>query len=84
MRARRFSVALPEDVMAAVDRAAASRGVTRSGLLASVLRAMARMQTEAEITAAVNAVMSDPDTAEEQLATARAVAAAGAPEGPDR
>lgn len=70
MPVKKFAISVPEDVMAQVDRAAASRGVTRSRFIADVLRGVASARSDAEVTARINRLFADPEIAREQRATA--------------
>jgi metal-responsive CopG/Arc/MetJ family transcriptional regulator len=74
---KRVTVSLPDDVVAAIDRAAAARGVTRSRLVSDVLRAVARARSEAETRARVDRLVAEPQVAAEQRGTARAFQRAG-------
>src|SRR5262249_7344866 len=56
MAAKKFAISVPEDVMAEIDRAAASRGVTRSRFIAQILALAARQRRDRAITRALDRV----------------------------
>ena len=72
MAARKFAISIPEDVMGHVDRAAKSRGMTRSRFISHVLAQVASARTDAEISRRVDALFSDQEVANEQAETVRA------------
>jgi hypothetical protein len=72
MAVRKIAISIPEDVVTAVDRAAARRRTTRSAYIADVLRRVARARSDAEITQRINAVLDDDAVAREQQDTAAA------------
>lgn len=76
MPARKFAISIPEDVMKQVDRAAASRGVTRSRFIAEVLRRAAQARSDAEITRQLDRVFADTAMSREQRRRARALQSA--------
>jgi metal-responsive CopG/Arc/MetJ family transcriptional regulator len=67
MTTRKTAIAVPEEVLAEVDRAARSRGVSRSSYITAVLRAAVRARRDAEITAKLNALFSDEAATAAQL-----------------
>ena len=81
MAAKKFAISVPEEVMRQVDALAARQGVTRSRLIADVLRKVARARSDAEITRRVNALFRDPAIVSEQAETARAYQRAGSSPG---
>jgi hypothetical protein len=81
MPVKKLAISVPEDVVRAVDRAARSRGVTRSRFITDLLRVAARLRTDAEITAEVDRVLADSGLGGEQRATARAFQRAGSRRG---
>lgn len=83
MAAKKLAISLPEDVLAQVDRAAADRGLTRSGFIAQVLRQVARARGDAQVTARLNRLFGDPEVADEQSRTARGFRAAAPAQGWD-
>lgn len=76
MPAKKIAISVPEEVLAAVDRAAARRSVTRSRFISDVLRRVAAARSDAEVRRCVNELFSDPEIAGEQREAARAGAAA--------
>jgi metal-responsive CopG/Arc/MetJ family transcriptional regulator len=80
MAAKKIAISVPEDVLDQVDRAASQRGLTRSGFITEVLRRVAAARADAEVRRRVDELFSDPDVAEEQRETARAIATALPPE----
>ena len=76
MAAKKIAISVPEEVLTAVDRAAAERSVTRSRFITDVLRRVAAARTDAEVRRRVDELFSDPRIAGEQRETARAGAAA--------
>ena len=70
MASKKFAISIPEDVMAHVDRAAAARGLTRSGFIARVLRRVARARADAEVTRRIDELFADPAIAAEQRGSA--------------
>jgi metal-responsive CopG/Arc/MetJ family transcriptional regulator len=81
MPVRKLAISLPEDVVRQVDRAAAQRGVTRSRFIADVLRVVAQIRADAEITARIDALVGNPEIAAEQRETAAAYQRAGSRHG---
>jgi len=81
MPVKKLAISVPEDVIRAVDRAAAARRVTRSRFISDTLRVVARARTDAEIRARVDRVMADVDVAAEQRDTALAYQRAGSRRG---
>jgi antitoxin component of RelBE/YafQ-DinJ toxin-antitoxin module len=78
---RRLVVSVPEDVLHDVDAAATSLGLTRSELVNLVLRRVASVRRDAEITRRIDHVMRDLETQEDLAASARHLAAARRDEG---
>ena len=72
MAVRKIAISIPEDVVEAIDQAAARRSTTRSAYIADVLRRVARARSDAEITRRINEVLSDASVAREQRDTAAA------------
>ena len=72
MPTTKFAISIPPAVMAEVDRAAASRGVTRSRFIADVLERVASARSDREITRRLDALFADESLNEEQRATAAA------------
>ena len=59
MTHRKTAIAVPEDVLAAVDRAARARGESRSRFISRVLRLAVRAQRDAEVTRRLDALFAD-------------------------
>jgi hypothetical protein len=55
------TVAVPEDVLAAIDRAAQARGESRSKYVTRVLRAAVRARRDAEITRRLDELFASED-----------------------
>ena len=70
MAYRKTAIAVPEDLLADVDRAARSRGESRSRYITRVLRAAVRARRDAEVTAKLDALFADESFAGEQKDTA--------------
>src|SRR5262249_26477681 len=72
MAAKKFAISVPEDVMAEIDRAAASRGVTRSRFIAQILALAAPHRRDRAIPRALARVFAEDGVADEQRRSARA------------
>ena len=59
MAYRKTAIAIPEDVLSAVDRAARARGESRSRFISRVLRLTVRAQRDAEVTRRLDALFAD-------------------------
>ena len=70
MAMKKIAISLPEPVLERVDRLAASRGESRSHLIATVLDRVARAKRDRDITAQIDALLADGTIAAEQKATA--------------
>jgi metal-responsive CopG/Arc/MetJ family transcriptional regulator len=70
MAMKKIAISLPEPVLERVDRLAASRGESRSHLIATVLDRVARAKRDRDITAEIDALLADGTIAAEQKATA--------------
>jgi hypothetical protein len=81
MPVRKIAISVPEDVLLQVDRAAKSRGMTRSRFISQALRRIAGARRDAEITRRIDELFSDPEIAREQVDTARAFQRARSPRG---
>jgi len=67
---KKIAISLPEPVLERVDELAASRGESRSRLIATVLDRVARSKRDRDITARIDALLADGTIAAEQKATA--------------
>jgi metal-responsive CopG/Arc/MetJ family transcriptional regulator len=74
---RKTAIAVPEEVLAAVDRAARARGESRSKYVTRVLRAAVRARRDAEITRRLNELFEQEEVAAAQHRGARALDRAG-------
>jgi Arc/MetJ-type ribon-helix-helix transcriptional regulator len=70
MAMKKIAISLPEPVLEQVDKLAASRGESRSHLIATVLDRVARAKRDRDITAQIDALLADGTMAAEQKATA--------------
>ena len=70
MAMKKIAISLPEPVLERVDRLAASRGESRSRLIATVLDRVARAKRDRDITAQIDALLADGTIAAEQKAPA--------------
>lgn len=77
MAAKKFAISVPEEVMAAVDRAATERGVSRSRFISGILRRVAAARTDTEVTRRINKVLADEELQGGQADEARAFQHAG-------
>lgn len=73
MASRKTAIAVPEDLLADVDRAARQRGESRSRYITTVLRAAVRARRDEEITRRLNELFADEPSKEEQRRTAQAL-----------
>ena len=79
MPLRKTAIALPDDLLSAVDRAADARGESRNRFVTRVLQEAVRARRDADVTRRLNALFADPEVAQEQARTARELDATGAP-----
>lgn len=70
MAMKKIAISLPERVLEGVDNLAASRGESRSHLIATVLDRVARAKRDRDITAQIDALLADGTIAASQKATA--------------
>ena len=59
MAHRKTAIAVPEDVLSAVDRAARARGESRSRFISRILRLAVRAQRDAEVTRRLDALFAN-------------------------
>lgn len=69
---RKTAIAVPADVLAAVDAAARVRGESRSRFITRILRAAVKARRDAEIVRRLNAIFADESVHAEQIETAAA------------
>jgi metal-responsive CopG/Arc/MetJ family transcriptional regulator len=74
---RKTAIAVPEDLLAAVDRAAQDRRESRSQFITRVLRQAVRARRDAEITRRLNELFAAPDLAQQNRLEASELDAAG-------
>jgi hypothetical protein len=67
MAHRKTAIAVPEDLLEAVDAAASARGESRSAFISRVLRIAMRARRDAEITRRLDALFADEALAAEQV-----------------
>ncbi len=65
MPLRKTAIAVPDDLLAAVDRAARERHESRNRFVISVLRHAVRARRDAEITRRLNELFTTPDLAKQ-------------------
>ncbi len=66
MAHRKTAIAVPEELLAEVDRAARERGESRSKFISRVLRLAVRARRDAEVTQRLNALFADESLCKEQ------------------
>ena len=66
MAHRKTAIAVPEEILAEVDRAARERGESRSAFISRVLRLAVRARRDAEVTQRLNALFADESFREAQ------------------
>ena len=67
MAMKKIAISLPEPVLERVDRLAASRGESRSHLIATVLDRVARAQRDRDVTAQIDALLDDEMIVEQKV-----------------
>ena len=77
MAYRKTAIAVPEDIMEEVDRAARERGESRSRFISRVLRLAVRARRDAEVTRRLDALFADESVGEEQRREAQELAQLG-------
>lgn len=77
MPLHKTAIAIPEDLLSAVDRAARARGETRNRFVTRVLQEAVRARRDAEVTRRLNELFAAPDLAQEQAHAAAELDAAG-------
>jgi hypothetical protein len=77
MPLRKTAIAIPDDLLLAVDRAAQSRGESRNRFVTRVLQEAVHARRDAEVTRRLNELFADPDLAREQARTAGELDAVG-------
>jgi len=79
MPLRKTAIAVPDDLLAAVDRAARQRHESRNRFVTRVLQYAVRARRDAEITRRLNELFSAPESAEQQNREASELDAVGTP-----
>ncbi|MFI5395180.1 MAG: ribbon-helix-helix protein, CopG family [Candidatus Binatia bacterium] len=77
MAYRKTAIAVPEDVLEEVDRAARERGESRSRFISRVLRLAVRARRDAEVTRRLDALFADESVREAQRRDAHELAELG-------
>jgi metal-responsive CopG/Arc/MetJ family transcriptional regulator len=79
MPLRKTAIAISEELLAEVDRAARQRHESRNGFVTRVLRFAVRARRDAEITRRLNELFSDADVGEHHRRESAELDAAGTP-----
>jgi hypothetical protein len=77
MPLRKTAIAIPDDLLSAVDRAAQSRGESRNRFVTRVLQEAVHARRDAEVTKRLNDLFADRGLGQEQSRTASALDAVG-------
>lgn len=77
MAHRKTAIAVPEEILEAVDRAARERGESRSRFISRVLRLAVRARRDAEVTRRLDALFADESVHEAQRHDAQELAQLG-------
>ncbi|MEA2561998.1 MAG: hypothetical protein QOH06_3502 [Acidobacteriota bacterium] len=77
MPLRKTAIAIPDDLLSAVDRAAQSRGESRNRFVTRVLQEAVHARRDAEVTKRLNELFADGGLAEEQARVASALDVVG-------
>jgi hypothetical protein len=77
MPLRKTAIAIPEELLVAVDHAAQARGESRNRFITLVLHEAVCARRDAEITRRLNLLFADPELAQEQAHVAKALDAVG-------
>lgn len=77
MPLRKTAIAIPEDLLSAIDRAAESRGESRNRFVTRVLQEAVRARRDAEVTKRLNELFADGALAREQARGANELDAVG-------
>ena len=79
MPLRKTAIAVPHDLLIAVDRAARQRHESRNRFVTQVLRHAVRARRDAEITRRLNDLFAEPELAERHKREAAGLDALGTP-----
>jgi aminopeptidase N len=77
MAVRKTAVAIPEELLSDVDRAAKERGESRSRYISRILRAAVRARRDAEVTRRLDALFADEALRKDQVRGAEELDAMG-------
>ena len=66
MAHRKTAIAVPEEILAEVDRAARARGESRSRFISRILQLAVRARRDAEVTQRLDALFADESLRQEQ------------------
>jgi Arc/MetJ-type ribon-helix-helix transcriptional regulator len=77
MATRKTAIAVPEEILAEIDRAARERGESRSRFITRVLRLTLRTRRDAEVTRRLNDLFADKALRQEQVRDASELADLG-------
>ena len=77
MAHRKTAIAVPEEILEEVDRAAHERGESRSRFISRVLRLAVRARRDAEVTRRLDALFADESLREDQRREADELAQLG-------
>lgn len=77
MPLRKTAIAIPADLLSAVDRAAQSRGESRNRFVTRVLQEAVHARRDAEVTRRLNELFADGEFAREQARSAGELDAVG-------
>lgn len=77
MSLRKTAIAIPDDLLSAVDRAAQSRGESRNRFVTRVLQEAVHARRDAEVTKRLNELFGSVELAQEQARTASELDAVG-------
>jgi len=77
MSLRKTAIAIPDDLLSAVDRAAQSRGESRNRFVTRVLQEAVHARRDAEVTKRLNELFGSVELAQEQARTASELDAIG-------
>ena len=77
MSLRKVTIAISDELLAAVDLAARACGETRNRFVAHVLQEAVRARHDAEVTKRLNELFAEPEIAQEQARSASELDAAG-------
>ena len=69
MTVRKTAIAIPNDLLLQVDRAAQERGESRSAYITRLLRLAVKARRDAEITRRLDELFADPEVRQDQTRT---------------